>query len=121
MKISSSTGRPPEINGFSVLIKELDRDSEMSVMRSAIDQMKQNIGSGVIILASVSSKNKVRIAVGVTEDLITKIQADVLAQHMSEILDGKGGGRANFANAGGPNVNNLHKSFDVARDWIKNL
>ena len=68
------------INGFSVLIKELDRNSEMSVMRSAIDQMKQNIGSGVIILASISSKNKVRIAVGVTEDLITKIQADVLAQ-----------------------------------------
>ena len=109
------------INGLSVLIKELDRDSEISVMRSAIDQMKQNIGSGVIILASVSSKNKVRITVGVTEDLITKIQADVLAQHMSEILGGKGGGRANFANAGGPNVDNLHKSFDAARDWIKNI
>ncbi len=109
------------INGLSVLIKELDRGSEMSVMRSAIDQMKQNIGSGVIILASVSSKNKVRIAVGVTEDLITKIQADELAQHMSEALGGKGGGRANFANAGGPRVENLHKSFDVARDWIKNL
>jgi len=109
------------INGLSVLIKELDRGSEMSVMRSAIDQMKQNIGSGVIILASVSSKNKVRIAVGVTEDLITKIQADVLAQHMSEILGGKGGGRANFANAGGPRVENLHKFFDVAREWIKNL
>ena len=104
-----------------MLIKELDRGSEMSVMRSAIDQMKQNIGSGVIILASVSSKNKVRIAVGVTEDLITKIQADELAQHMSEALGGKGGGRANFANAGGPRVENLHKSFDVARDWIKNL
>ena len=72
-------------------------------------------------MASVSSKNKARIAVGVTEDLITKIQADVLAQHMSEILGGKGGGRANFANAGGPNVDNLHKSFDVAREWIKNL
>ena len=109
------------INGLSVLIKELDRGSEMSVMRSAIDQMKQNIGSGVIILASVSSKNKVRIAVGVTEDLITKIQADELAQHMSEALGGKGGGRANFANAGGPRVENLHKSFDVAREWIKNL
>ena len=40
---------------------------------------------------------------------------------MSDILDGKGGGRANFANAGGPNVDNLHKSLDVARDWIKNL
>ena len=66
-------------------------------------------------------KNKVRIAVGVTEDLITKIQADVLAQNMSEILGGKGGGRANFANAGGPNVDNLHKSFDIARDCIKNL
>ena len=43
------------INGVSVLIKELERDSEMSVMRSAIDQMKQNIGSGVMILASISS------------------------------------------------------------------
>ena len=109
------------INGLSVLIKELERDSEMSVMRSAIDQMKQSIGSGVIILASISSKNKVRIAVGVTEDLVAKIQADVLAQNMSDILGGKGGGRANFANAGGPNVDNLDKSFEVARDWIKNI
>jgi len=40
---------------------------------------------------------------------------------MSEILGGKGGGRANFANAGGTNVDNLHKSFDAARDWIKNI
>ena len=90
-------------------------------MRSAIDQMKQDIGSGVIILASKSSKGKVRIAIGVTEDLVEKVKADILANEMSKELGGKGGGRANFANAGGPNVDNLNKSFDTARDWIKNI
>ena len=109
------------INNTSLLIKELAGDTEPSVMRSAIDQMKQDIGSGVIILASKSSKGKVRIAIGVTEDLVEKVKADILANEMSKELGGKGGGRANFANAGGPNVDNLNKSFDTARDWIKNI
>ena len=109
------------INSISLLIKELVEDTEPSVMRSAIDQMKQDIGSGVIILASKSSKGKVRIAIGVTEDLVEKVKADILANEMSKELGGKGGGRANFANAGGPNVDNLNKSFDTARDWIKNI
>ncbi len=109
------------INNISLLIKELVEDTEPSVMRSAIDQMKQDIGSGVIILASKSSKGKVRIAIGVTEDLVERVKADILANEMSKELGGKGGGRANFANAGGPNVDNLNKSFDTARDWIKNI
>ena len=109
------------INNTSLLIKELAGDTEPSVMRSAIDQMKQDIGSGVIILASKSSKGKVRIAIGVTEDLVERVKADILANEMSKELGGKGGGRANFANAGGPNVDNLNKSFDTARDWIKNI
>ncbi len=109
------------INNTSLLIKELAGDTEPSVMRSAIDQMKQDIGSGVIILASKSSKGKVRIAIGVTEDLVERVKADILANEMSKELGGKGGGRANFANAGGPNVDNLNKSFDTARGWIKNI
>ena len=109
------------INNTSLLIKELVEDTEPSVMRSAIDQMKQDIGSGVIILASKSSKGKVRVAIGVTEDLVEKVQANILANEMSKVLGGKGGGRANFANAGGSDTENLLKSFDLAKDWIKNL
>ncbi len=109
------------INSISLLIKELAEDTEPSVMRSAIDQIKQDIGSGVIILASKSSKGKVRVAIGVTEDLVEKVQADILANEMSKVLGGKGGGRANFANAGGSDTENLLKSFDLAKDWIKNL
>ncbi len=109
------------INSISLLIKELAEDTEPSVMRSAIDQMKQDIGSGVIILASKSSKGKVRVAIGVTEDLVEKVQANILANEMSKVLGGKGGGRANFANAGGSDTENLLKSFDLAKDWIKNL
>ena len=109
------------INSISLLIKELAEDTEPSVMRSAIDQIKQDIGSGVIILASKSSKGKVRVAIGVTEDLVEKVQANILANEMSKVLGGKGGGRANYANAGGSNVDDLYKSFDAARDWIKNI
>ena len=109
------------INSISLLIKELAEDTEPSVMRSAIDQIKQDIGSGVIILASKSSKGKVRVAIGVTEDLVEKVQANILANEMSKVLGGKGGGRANFANAGGSDTENLLKSFDLAKDWIKNL
>ena len=109
------------INNTSLLIKELVEDTEPSVMRSAIDQIKQDIGSGVIILASKSSKGKVRVAIGVTEDLVEKVQANILANEMSKVLGGKGGGRANFANAGGSDTENLLKSFDLAKDWIKNL
>lgn len=88
-------------------------------MRSAIDQYKSSIKSGVIILSSISSKGKVRVSVGVTESLIDKIPANEIASSMSEILGGKGGGRPNFANAGGSQPDNIDKAINIAKDYIK--
>jgi len=89
-------------------------------MRAAIDQYKNTIKSGVIILSSLSSKGKVRVSIGVTKTLEDKISAEGIAKSMSAILEGTGGGRSNFANAGGSRPDKIDQAIEVAKDFIKN-
>ncbi len=110
---------PENINGVSLIVKQLDNDTEPEVMRAAIDQYKNTIKSGVIILSSLSSKGKVRVSIGVTETLEDKISAEGIAKSMSVILEGTGGGRSNFANAGGSRPDKIDQAIEVAKDFIK--
>ena len=112
--------KPEIINGISLIIKALDDDTEAGIMRTAIDQMKNNLGSGVIVLSSLSSKGKMRLAIGVTQDLKETIPANELAKEMSEALGGKGGGRSDFANAGGPNPENMDEAISILKDRLEN-
>jgi alanyl-tRNA synthetase len=89
-------------------------------MRAAIDQYKNTIKSGVIILSSLSSKGKVRVSIGVSETLKDKISAEGIAKSMSGILEGTGGGRANFANAGGSRPDKIDQAIEAAKEIIKN-
>ena len=111
---------PENINGVSLIVKQLDNDTEPEVMRAAIDQYKNTIKSGVIILSSLSSKGKVRVSIGVSETLKDKISAEGIAKSMSGILEGTGGGRANFANAGGSRPDKIDQAIEAAKEIIKN-
>ena len=108
------------INDIALIIKHLEDDTEADVMRSAIDQSKNSHQSAVIILSSNSSKGKIRVSIGVSEILTERISAEEIAKNMSDLLDGKGGGRANFANAGGSKPENIDKAIKVAKELIKN-
>ena len=112
---------PEIINGISLIIKALDDDTEAGIMRTAIDQMKSSLGSGVIVLSSLSSKGKIRLAIGVTQDLKEKIPANELAKEMSEALGGKGGGRSDFANAGGPNPENIEQAISILKERLTSI
>ena len=112
---------PEIINGISLIIKALDDDTEAGIMRTAIDQMKNSLGSGVIVLSSLSSKGKMRLAIGVTQDLKEKIPANELAKEMSEALGGKGGGRSDFANAGGPNPENIEQAISILKERLTSI
>ena len=85
-----------------------------------LDKLKIEIKSGVIVLFGVYEK-KVSIVVGVTEDLLLKINAIDIAKKISEILGGKGGGgRPDFARAGGGNdKSNIPKACDAVKELIK--
>jgi Alanyl-tRNA synthetase len=87
-------------------------------MREAIDQFKNKLKSGVIILSSVNQKGKVTLAIGVTDDLTAKVEAKSIAEVISTALDGNGGGKANFAQAGGSDTKKIPAALDSVRELL---
>lgn len=107
-----------EVNGIKLIVKELD-GIDAKGLRSVVDQLKQTLGSGVIVVASQDEAKKVSLAVGVTDDLTTRFKAGELAGHVAAKLGGKGGGRADFAQAGGPNGEQLAEALASVHHWFK--
>ena len=87
-------------------------------LRGVIDQGKKDIKKGIIISIS-TFEEKVGVAVGVTSDLTSKYDAVKFVKIASEILGGKGGGgRKDFAQAGGTNKGKIEEAFKLIRDTI---
>ena len=94
-----------EINGVKVLAAKLD-GVEPKALRDTIDQLKNKLGSGVVVLATVS-EDKVSLAAGVTQDLTGRAKAGDLVRDLTASLGGKGGGRPDFAQGGGTDIEAL--------------
>ena len=90
-------------------------------MRGAIDQFKSKLKSGVIILSSVNQKGKVTFTIGVTDDLTSKIEAKSIAEIISSALDGNGGGKDNFAQAGGSDSKKIPAALDSIRELLSQI
>jgi len=90
-----------DINGVKVLAAELDV-ADPKAMKSAVDQLKDKLGSAVICVAS-SEGDKVTLVAGVTKDLIGKIKAGDIVKEIAPYVDGRGGGKPEMAQAGGQN------------------
>ena len=99
-----------------ILIREqILKDFPPKELRGIIDQGKKDIKSGVIISIS-TFEGKVGVAIGVSQDLTTKFDAVTLVKTASEILGGKGGGgRKDFAQAGGVDQSKIEQAFEVVR------
>ena len=99
--------------GSIVIREQILKDFPPKELRSIIDQGKKDIKSGVIISISIF-EDKVGLAVGVSQDLTLKYDAVNLVKIGSEILGGKGGGgRKDFAQAGGANADNIEEVFKI--------
>ncbi|MBD1146689.1 alanine--tRNA ligase [Pelagibacterales bacterium SAG-MED28] len=99
--------------GSIVIREQILKDFPPKELRSIIDQGKKDIKSGIIISISIF-EDKVGLAVGVSKDLTLKYDAVNLVKIGSEILGGKGGGgRKDFAQAGGANKDNIEEVFKV--------
>ena len=115
---SESESSSESINGINYLYIELDNDIEPTVMRGAIDQYKDKLKSGVIVLSSINQKGKVTFTIGVTDDLTSRIEANAIADTISVALDGNGGGKANFAQAGGSDAKKVSFALDSVREYL---
>jgi len=104
--------------GSFTLRQQVLTDFPPKELRSIIDQGKKDIKQGIVISIS-TFEGKVGVAVGVTKELTIKYDAVMLVKIASEVLGGKGGGgRKDFAQAGGSNKNNIEKAFKTLNEKI---
>ena len=107
-----------EINGVKVLATQV-ADADAAALRSAVDQLKERLKSAVIVLASVQAPDKVLLVAGVTADQTGRIKAGELAGTIASRLGGRGGGRADFAQAGGNNPAALEAVLAEVPAWVR--
>ena len=84
-----------------------------------VDSLKEKLGSCVVILGS--GEDKAIFAVGVTKDLIGKVKAGVLVKEAAQVAGGNGGGRPDFAQAGGKDADKVEEAVAKAKEVLKTL
>jgi alanyl-tRNA synthetase len=100
-----------EVKGVRVLTHRVD-NLERAQLRMLVDQLREKLGSGVVVLGSASDGN-VALIVGVTKDLTSRLQAGKVVAQVAQKVGGKGGGRPDLAEAGGKDASAL----DAALEW----
>ncbi|GFD68220.1 alanine--tRNA ligase [Alteromonas sp. KUL106] len=106
-----------EINGTKVLVANLE-GVEAKSLRSMMDDIKNRIGEGVVVLG-VANESKVNLIAGVTKSLISKVKAGELVNFVASQVGGKGGGRPDMAQAGGDKPENLGQALDSVNVWLQ--
>ncbi|MCC6633424.1 MAG: alanine--tRNA ligase [Gammaproteobacteria bacterium] len=89
-----------DVNGVKVVATQLE-GADATALRNAVDQLKERLKSAVIVLGTVVADNKVSLVAGVTPDLVGRVKAGEIVGFVAAKVGGKGGGRPDFAQAGG--------------------
>lgn len=107
-----------KINNKNLLIAKLD-NVEAKLLRTMIDDLKNQLKTGVIVLAAVND-GKINLAAGVTNDLLGIVKAGELVSQLALKVGGKGGGRPDFAQAGGMDLSALPEALSSVKKEISN-
>lgn len=107
-----------KIGNIQVLATEVE-GLDGKALRSAMDHLKQQLGSAIIVLATVKA-NKAGVICGVTDDLVERYHAKDIVNQVAEQIGGKGGGRADLAEAGGNKPEALAKALQSIYTLIEN-
>jgi alanyl-tRNA synthetase len=120
-KLASSAGGDltagaVEVAGVKVLAANVE-GADAKSLRDTLDQCKNKLGSGVILLSAITD-DKVALAAGVTSDLTGRVKAGDLMREMAQRLGGKGGGRPDMAQGGGTDVDALPQMLKSVPEWV---
>jgi alanyl-tRNA synthetase len=108
-----------DVKGVKVMVQRVD-GLERGPMRDLVDQMRGQLGSGVVVLGA-SMEGKVSLIVGVTKDLTGRVQAGKVVGQLAAVVGGKGGGRPDLAEAGGNDVGALDEALKKAPEVVSAL
>ncbi|ESQ13258.1 MAG: alanine--tRNA ligase [Thiohalocapsa sp. PB-PSB1] len=121
-KLASAAGsdlasQAVDIDGVKVLAAKLDAIDPKS-LRDLLDQLKNKVGSGILLLAT-ESDGKVSLIAGVTKDLTARFKAGDLVKAAAEKVGGRGGGRPDMAQAGGTDPAGIPAALELAKEWVQ--
>jgi alanyl-tRNA synthetase len=105
------------VKGVKVLAARLD-GADVKTLRDTMDQLKNKLKSGAIVLAAAEGE-KVSLIAGVTQDLINRVKAGELVNFVATQVGGKGGGRPDMAQAGGTDSKALPKALASVQEWVE--
>jgi len=107
------------VAGLKLLVARLDDGSDAQTLRDTVDRMKDKLGSGIVVLAAADpAAGRVNVAAGVTKDLTARLKAGDLVNAVAAQVGGKGGGRPDFAQAGGTNPAALDGALAGVSEWV---
>ena len=106
-----------EISGVQCLIAHLD-DQDPKTLRDTLDRVKNRLSQGVVVLATVRD-DKVNLIAGVTDNLTDRVKAGDLIGFIAPQVGGRGGGRADMAQAGGNQPASLQEALESVQGWLK--
>ncbi len=116
---SDLASQAQEVNGVNVLAVSLEGVDAKS-LRDTMDQLKNKLGSAVILLAAVDGE-KIALVAGVTKDLTDRYKAGDLMRETAGKLGGKGGGRPDMAQGGGNDIAALPAALEAVKDWVEQV
>jgi alanyl-tRNA synthetase len=109
-----------EVKGVKVLVHRAD-NLERGQLRTLVDNLKQKIGEGVVVLGSAQPEGKVAIIAGVTPGLTKRIQAGKLVGAVAKLVGGSGGGKPEIAEAGGKDQSRIDDALKAAPEIAAGL
>ena len=117
--VSSAEDQVRTVNGVKVLAQRVD-NLERPQLRTLVDNLRNKLGSGVVVLGSASD-GKVALIVGVTKDLTARVQAGKVISPIAQKVGGSGGGRPDMAEAGGKDPGALDAALGEAYSVVESL
>ena len=107
------------VGDVNLIAMRLDDESDMSTMRGAVDRYRDRHAPAVVVLGARDGSGKARIVAGVSKALEERVPARDLARAVAGRLGGKGGGRADFAQGGGPRGEVLDEALAALSGWLQ--
>ncbi|EEW8732088.1 alanine--tRNA ligase [Escherichia coli] len=105
-----------DVNGVKLLVSELS-GVEPKMLRTMVDDLKNQLGSTIIVLATVA-EGKVSLIAGVSKDVTERVKAGELIGMVAQQVGGKGGGRPDMAQAGGTDAAALPAALASVKGWV---
>ncbi len=119
-RVAGAADQAVDVGGIKVLAQRVDA-LDRGQMRTLVDNLRNKLGSGVVVLGGAQEDGKVALIVGVTRDLTGRVQAGKIVGAIAKMVGGSGGGRADMAEAGGKDAGQLDAALKGAAEVVKGL